>query len=137
MRELLQQALDVLESMDRREPWQDGIDEIVQALKEQLAKPEQKPVAYWDTRDGFIRADDAQYIPNWSDYYPEPLYSLTTVSTDNSAKTVDHGFDRTASHMEGEYVDTEQANLNVSGQCVHKSDESMHEMQRLGQELDG
>ena len=42
---------------------------------EPLAQPEQKPVAYWNGKDGFIRADTAQYISNWSDYYPEPLYT--------------------------------------------------------------
>jgi hypothetical protein len=34
-----------------------------------------KPVAYWNTKDNFICADDAKYISNWSDYYPEPLYA--------------------------------------------------------------
>ena len=87
-----------------------------------------EPVAYWNGKDGFICADQIKYISIWSDYYPEPLYALPTVSSENSAKTVDHGFDRTASHMAGEYVDTKQQNLDTSGQCVHKSDKSIHEM---------
>jgi hypothetical protein len=48
----------------------------------------------------------------------------------------DHGFDRTASHMAGEYVSTNQQNVNTSEERVHKSDKSIHEMQRLGQELE-
>ena len=40
-----------------------------------LTQPEQKPVAYWNGKDWFICADTAQYISNWSDYYPEPLYT--------------------------------------------------------------
>lgn len=35
-----------------------------------------EPVAYWNGKDGFIRADDAQYVSSWSDYYPEPLYAV-------------------------------------------------------------
>jgi hypothetical protein len=38
-----------------------------------------------------------------------------------------HGFDRTGSHMAGEYVDTKQENLNVSEACTHKSDKNIHE----------
>jgi hypothetical protein len=39
----------------------------------------------------------------------------------------DHGFDRTASHMAGEYVSTNQQNINTSEERVHKSGECVHE----------
>jgi hypothetical protein len=39
----------------------------------------------------------------------------------------DHGFDRTASHMAGEYVSTNQQNVNTSEERVHKSGECVHE----------
>jgi hypothetical protein len=71
-----------------------------------------EPVAYWNTKDGFIRADHAQYVSSWSDYYPEPLYASQPVSADNSAKTV---------------MSTKQQNVDTSGQCTHKSDKSIHE----------
>ena len=34
-----------------------------------------EPVAYWNGVDMFTRADEVEYTPNWSDYYPEPLYA--------------------------------------------------------------
>lgn len=39
-----------------------------------LAKPEPEPVAYWNKESMFCRADEVSYIPNWTDYYPIPLY---------------------------------------------------------------
>ena len=103
-------------------------------------------VAYWNGKDGFIRADDAQYIPNWSDYYPEPLYTSTTVSADNSAKTVKQlhpNWDIVAplvervNELERELHEyKKQKNLDTLKECVQKSDESIYEMQKLGQELD-
>ena len=49
-------------------------------------EPEQVPIAYWNGKDGFIRADHAQYVSSWSDYYPEPLYASPTVSAENNGK---------------------------------------------------
>ena len=86
-----------------------------------------EPVAYWNRKDGFICADQVQYVSIWSDYYPEPLYSLQTVSADNSMQAVDHGFDRTASHIAGEYMDTKHQNVNTFEERVHKSDKNVHE----------
>jgi hypothetical protein len=44
----------------------------------------------------------------------------------------DHGFDRTASHMAGEYMDTKQQNVNTSKERVQKSDKNVHdEIKRL------
>ncbi len=141
-KKIMQQALTVLKAWDALIKYQYGGSseamtamqnvawntvDVIKALEIALAQPEQEPVAYWNRKDGFIRADQIKYISIWSDYYPEPLYALPTVSSENSMQAVDHGFDRTASHMAGEYVDTNQQNLNTSGQCVHKSDESTHE----------
>jgi hypothetical protein len=36
----------------------------------------------------------------------------------------DYSFDRTASHMAGEYVSTKQENVDTSGQCTHKLDKN-------------
>jgi hypothetical protein len=79
-RELLQQALDKFEKL-----WEIGIDveykvELlpeIRALREELAKPEQA----LDKKADNARELGLDYEPN-------------------------HGFDRTASHMVGEYVDT-------------------------------
>ena len=52
--------------------------ENVDTFEEHVHKSDKsvhEPVAYWNTQDGFIRADDAQYVSSWSDYYPEPLYA--------------------------------------------------------------
>lgn len=34
----------------------------------------QEPVAYWNGKDMFKRADEVQYVTNWTDYYYYPLY---------------------------------------------------------------
>ena len=39
----------------------------------------------------------------------------------------EHGFDRTASHMAGEYMYTKQQNVNTSEERVQKSEECVHE----------
>jgi hypothetical protein len=55
-----------------------------------------------------------------ADGYPvRDLYTSPFVFADNSPEAVDHGFDRTASHMVKEYVD-----------------KHMREVQQLGQELE-
>lgn len=33
-----------------------------------------EPVAYWNGKGSIIPAEDVSYLPNWSDYYPIPLY---------------------------------------------------------------
>ena len=131
------------------------IDDALEDLRELR---ELEPVAYWNGKDRFICADQIKYISIYTDYYPEPLYALPTVSVDNSAKTVnefhpldkkadnarelgldyepDNGFDRTASHMTGEYMSTNQQNVNTSEERVQISDKAIHETQRLGQELE-
>jgi hypothetical protein len=49
--------------------------------KARLAQPEQEPVAYMShNKKNFVSADDVgNSVPNWTDYYPTPLY--TTPST--------------------------------------------------------
>lgn len=46
----------------------------IEALRVALAAPEQEPVVYWDGDRSVIPADDVSYFPNWTDYYPTPLY---------------------------------------------------------------
>jgi len=114
-RKLLRQALDDLKQihLGNMTPMAEiSWNKAIKALEAELAKPEQKPVAYWDTRDGFIRADDAQYIPTWSDYYPEPLYTSSFVFADNSIKTV---------------MSTKQENVKTSEERAQESDKSVHE----------
>ena len=53
---------------------QNKIIEALRILDRALAAPEQEPVVYWDGDRSVIPADDLSYIPNWSDYYPTPLY---------------------------------------------------------------
>lgn len=49
-----------------------SIAELRQAI-EQAEK--QEPVAYWNGKDMFKRADEVQYVTNWTDYYFLPLYA--------------------------------------------------------------
>ena len=41
-------------------------------------KPEQEPVAYMShSKESFVSADDVgNSVPNWTDYYPTPLYAM-------------------------------------------------------------
>ena len=43
----------------------------------QLKEPEQEPVAYMShNKENFVSADDVgNSVPNWTDYYPTPLYT--------------------------------------------------------------
>jgi hypothetical protein len=119
------------------------MDEYVAA---KLAKPEQEPVAYWNGKDMVILKNETDSIPNWSDYYPEPLYSSPFVFVDNSSKTVKQlhpDWDMVAplvervNELERELHEyKKQKNLDTLKECVQKSDESIYEMQKLGQELD-
>lgn len=43
--------------------------------QQESTKPEQEPVAYWNGKDMFKRADEVQYVVNWTDYFHYPLYS--------------------------------------------------------------
>ena len=55
--------------------------ENVNISKERVHKSEEcvhEPVAYWNGKDGFIRADHAQYVSSWSDYYPKTPLRITT-----------------------------------------------------------
>ena len=38
-----------------------------------------QPVAYWNGKGSIIPAEDVSYLPNWSDYYPIPLYTAPTI----------------------------------------------------------
>ena len=145
-KKIMQQALTVLKAWDALIKYQYGGSseamtamqnvawntvDVIKALEIALAQPEQEPVAYWNGKNGFICADQIKYISIWSDYYPEPLYALPTVSSENSMQAVDHGFDRTASHMAGEYMDTNQQNVNTSEERVQVSDKFIPEWQGL------
>ena len=66
---------------------------------------------------------------SWCDYLNIMLMSMPPQKAKCNCKIAkpeqDHGFDRTASHMAGEYVDTKQ--VNTSEERVQKSDKSIHE----------
>jgi hypothetical protein len=105
MREILQQALDFCQYARRdislNQYALEQLETTIEALEAELAKPD------WTTDTSvppFI------YI-NFKEDKPEQ----------------DHGFDRTASHMAGEYVDTNQQNVNTSAERVQKSDKNVHE----------
>lgn len=51
-----------------------GYNEALAILDRALAAPEQEPVVYWNGDRSVIPADEVSYIPNWTDYYPTPLY---------------------------------------------------------------
>ena len=56
-------------------------NKAITALREALAQPQQEPVTYMShNKKNFVSADDVgNSVPNWTDYYPTPLY--TTPST--------------------------------------------------------
>ena len=48
--------------------------ESLRILDAALAVEPQQPVGYWNNNHSFIPASEIDGIPNWSDYYPVPLY---------------------------------------------------------------
>ena len=98
--------------------------EIVEALKAELAKHEQEldyppecttpemEVAYaagwWKALE--VQRNKQQALDKKADNARELGLDYET----------DHGFDRTASHMAGEYVSTNEQNLNISEERVYK-----------------
>jgi hypothetical protein len=155
-RELLQQALDVLDMLltsgfnfNDKEFLQIG--KVTAALEAELAKPEPRNDAAWYWHDLYkAKCEEIEFgfaiTPTPKLAEPEQKLSYEEVhSRINTWKAKqqalvhpeqDHGFDRTASHMAGEYVDTKQENLNTSAERVQESDKSIHEMQWLGQVLE-
>lgn len=103
MRELLQQALEAL--MFKVSPRK--VLKVIAAIEEELSKPEQAA--------GKCGCGANLYV----DENGKPCSKAKSEQ--------DHGFDRTASHMAGEYVDTKQQNVNTSEERVQKSDECVHE----------
>jgi hypothetical protein len=100
--------------------------EIIEELKAELAKPEQEP----DLPPVFIGVDVTLEGTHVTAFYrrPNAVAEMFYSEFHPLAKPdQNHGFDRTGSHMAGEYVDTKQQNVDTSGQCVHKSDKSVHE----------
>jgi hypothetical protein len=139
--DLIIEAIEFSKLVDNQVHRNELIEDALEDLRELR---ELKPVAWiydWYGFNGGTFADKNKVlVKDWiASIYSEvsdptigahnirPLYASTFVSTDNSAKTVDHGFDRTASHMAGEYVDTKPQNLNTSAERVQKSDKSIHE----------
>jgi hypothetical protein len=53
--------------------------------------------------------------------------AIAALETELAKPEQDHGFDRTASHMAGEYVSTKQENKYFPEQYVQESDKSIHE----------
>jgi hypothetical protein len=37
---------------------------------------EQKPVAWWDGKESVVFSHDVIYMPNWTDYWTNPLYVI-------------------------------------------------------------
>lgn len=64
-------ALGVFEPFERKHT---NLIEALDILDAELAKPEPEPVVYWNGDRSVIPADEVSYIPNWTDYYPTPLY---------------------------------------------------------------
>ena len=54
--------------------------ERIRELEAQLygQAEKQEPVAWWNGKDGFKRADDVDSVPNWTDYYYIALYKDPT-----------------------------------------------------------
>jgi len=80
----------------------DAYSNEIDTLRQALAQPERMSNQVWMSKDELTKMYDSQ---------PEP----------------DHGFDRTASHMAGEYVSTKQQNVNTSEERVQILDKNVHE----------
>jgi hypothetical protein len=104
-RDIMQQALDALIHHRQQTRPIDLTDATIEALRQELAKPEQEePLSPVDigvdvTPEGthvvaFYNRPDAVQEMFYSQFHPL------------AKPEQDHGFDRTASHMIGEYVDT-------------------------------
>jgi hypothetical protein len=65
-REIMQQALDALQTVDPMDHWGHGVDEAITALEAELAKPEQEPVAW---RNAAIRLGEDLYSVGPNGYY--------------------------------------------------------------------
>lgn len=76
---------DVAELSDRNSPedWPEAMlvtgDELRQIIerraKEAIKQHDAEPVAWWNGKGSIIPAEDVQYLPNWTDYYPYPLFA--------------------------------------------------------------
>ncbi len=77
-KEIMQMALDALK-LAADTTYSDTclavFKEAIEALRQALAQPEQKIVAYWNGQDLIRRAEEVSSVPNWTDFYYIPLYS--------------------------------------------------------------
>jgi hypothetical protein len=65
-RELLQQALDMLDDINQCSlpptgiPLPAEIDEVMEALRARLAQPESEPFEYWNAVEGWVKIDEVR-----------------------------------------------------------------------------
>jgi hypothetical protein len=123
-REIMQQALTVLKAWDALIKYQyGGSSEAMTAMQ----------IVAWRTVDTIEELETALAQPEHP--LDKKADNARELGLDYETER-DHGFDRTASHMAGEYVFTNQQNVNTFEERVQKSDKSIRKMQRLGQELE-
>ena len=138
MRELLQQALDALLDANNMALMELSIDDAyldeITALREELAKPKQEPTLFFgravyfaDPKTGKLSKPEQEEYDKITVKFGERAKKYLEATKKSWQSEQDHGFDRTASHMAGEYVDTKQENLYTSEERVQKSDKFIHE----------
>jgi len=79
-RETMQQALECIERLNMRgfilADFEDEVESAINALREALEQPEQKPVAYYHPRNGFYWSKPTSiFAPTSVDVEPMPLYT--------------------------------------------------------------
>jgi hypothetical protein len=98
----------------------DAYEDEIEALRTVLAQPEPKLIG-WRTDNYLKETNDKSLAENWEHHHK--ILPIFEGDPHTKLAQPDHGFDRTASHMAGEYVDA----IDTSESYVDENEKRKHE----------